>query len=262
MAIQWQEASQTTSPSIRSSSGNNPWMAATIGLLGIIVGFGIGTWNGGGSAFGGAAQQVAQAPSAPTPSVPTPTPQPPAPSAPVPPVDAKTDHIRGDLSKATVAVIEYSDFECPFSKRNHPTMQQITQDYGNKVAFVYRHFPLGFHANAEKEAEASECANDQGKFWQYHDAIFERTTSNGTGFALDKLVPLAKELGLNEAKFKNCLDTGKYTKHVQEQQTAGGAAGVNGTPGNFVLNLKTQKSQALSGAQPFSAFKSAIDAAF
>lgn len=234
-----------------------------MGLFGLIVGFGVATVMKGG--VGASAQipvqQIAKAPTAqaqPNPQAQAPV-IPQAVAATVPSIDFKKDHIRGNI-KATVAVIEYSDFECPFCKRVEPTMQQISKDYGDKVMLVYRHFPLSFHANAKKEAEASDCANDQGKFWEYHDAIFERTTGNGTGFPLDNLVPLAKELGLNESKFKDCLDTGKYAKHVTDEESSGQTAGVNGTPGNFVLNLKTQKQQFISGAQPFSNFKAAIDA--
>lgn len=126
-----------------------------------------------------------------------------APSGPVPPVTQK-DHIRGN-PKAKVVLIEYSDLECPFCKRFHPTMQQVMNTYGDKVAWVYRHYPLSFHANAQKEAEATECAAELGggkAFWTYLDKVMERTTAGGTGFALDQLAPLAKEIGLNDVKFR------------------------------------------------------------
>lgn len=259
--IQWQTASSKNASSPNASvPASNPWFAVSIGLLGIIIGFSLGKWRIGDFPLlaGSPQDQVAQVP--PT----TPPSQPPAPSAPVPPIDAKKDHIRGNLSKAQVAVIEYSDMECPFCKRVHPTYQQIMKEYEDEVVWVYRHYPLSFHANAAKEAEASDCAAELGgndAFWKYVDRIFEKTTGGGTGIALDQLVPLAKEIGLDEATFKSCLDAGTFTKHVQEEMTSGSAAGVNGTPGNFVLNLKTQKSQEVSGAQPFESFKSAIDAA-
>ncbi len=257
--LQWQESGSRAI----SASNSNPWFVVAIGLMGIIVGFGIGSWRGGSFASGAAPQQIAQVPSAATPT-PAAAPQPTPAAGPLQPIDPKVDHIRGDITKAQVAVVEYSDFECPFCKRVEPTMTQISKDYGDKVVVVYRHFPLSFHANAQKEAEATECANDLGgndAFWKYHDAILERTLSNGTGFPLDNLVPLAKEIGLNETKFKNCLDDGKYAKHVQDEQNSGGVAGVNGTPGSFVVNLKTQKSSMISGAVPFQSFKTAIDAA-
>lgn len=148
------------------------------------------------------------------------------------------DHIRGNKN-ANVTFIEYSDFECPFCKRFEPTMQQMEAEYGDRVRIVYRHYPLSFHANAQKEDEASECASELGgndTFWQYHDAIFERTTSGGTGFALADLVPLAKELGLDESKFLDCLDTGKYVQHVKDDMAGGAAAGVTGTPGSILID--------------------------
>ncbi len=180
----------------------------------------------------------------------------------VKPVDFATDHIKGDKN-AKVFVIEYSDFECPFCKRFHPTMQQLVDQYQGKVAWVYRHFPLSFHANAQKEAEASECASEQGgndAFWKYSDKILERTTSNGTGFALTALGPLAKEIGLDQTKFQSCLDSGKYAKHVQQDEQEGQAAGVNGTPGNIIWT-KDGKSQLISGAVPLSSLTTVIDQA-
>lgn len=171
------------------------------------------------------------------------------------------DHIRGNKD-ADIMLVNYSDFECPFCKRFHPTMQQIMKEYGNKVAWVYRHFPLSFHVNAQKEAEATECAAELGGndiFWKYTDSIYEQTTSNGTGFALDKLAPLAKTLGINEAKFKQCLDSGKYAKHVQEDMAGGSAAGVSGTPGTIII-AKNGKKDLIGGALPFEQAKQQIDA--
>ena len=228
-----------------------------MGLMGIIVGYVVATVHVPAPAPGGAAPA---APTAPSPS-PTPAPEPP-PAGDVPKVDASTDHIRGDKN-AKISVIEYSDFEGPFCKRHFPTMQQLFAAYNGKdVNWVFRHFPLSFHANAQKEAEASECAAELGgndAFWKYHDVIFERTTSNGTGFALDALVPLAKEIGLNESKFKTCLDSGKYAKKVQDEETGGGTAGVRGTPGTIVLNNETGESKNISGAVPYATFQSTLD---
>lgn len=258
-SLHWEEAPSKKVPaSYVSKQQTNPWFGVAMILIGVMIGFGIGRWRQG--TFSVAALN---------PSVPTPTAAqaPQAPSQPetaqnLPPIDSQKDHIRGDLGKATVAVIEYSDFECPFCKRHHPTMTQIMDTYKDDVVWIYRHFPLAFHANAQKEAEASECANELGGndiFWQYTDTIFERTTTGGTGFPLENLVTLAKELGLNEDAFKTCLDTGKYAQHVQDDMSGGSAAGVNGTPGNIVMNLKTEENRIVSGAQPFSAFKSVID---
>lgn len=174
---------------------------------------------------------------------------------------SQEDHVRGDRN-ARVALIEYSDMECPFCKRFHPTAQQVIDTYKGKVMWVYRHYPLSFHANAQKEAEAVECANELGgsdAFWKYLDTVYERTTSNGTGFALDKLVPLAKELGLDETKFTLCLDSGKYAAHVKDDMDGGSKSGVTGTPGNILLTIKTGKSNLIAGAVPFETMKAAID---
>ncbi|MBI2483567.1 DsbA family protein [Candidatus Uhrbacteria bacterium] len=170
------------------------------------------------------------------------------------------DHVRGNKD-AAVTIVEYSDLECPFCQRFHPTVQEVVNGYDGKVNWVYRHFPLGFHANAQKEAEASECAADIGgneAFWSYIDAIFARTTANGTGFALDKLVPLAKELGMDEKKFQECLDSGKYTEKVNKDFTEGQAAGVEGTPGGFIVS-KDGRSAPIRGAVPAEQLKADID---
>ncbi len=178
----------------------------------------------------------------------------------VPKVTSK-DHIRGDKN-AKLALIEYSDIECPFCKRFHPTLKQMLDEYKGKVMWVYRDFPLGFHANAQKEAEATECAGELGgedMYWKYLDTLFERTTSNGTGFALDALVPLAKELGLNEGKFRSCLDSGKYLKQIQEEIQGGSRAGVTGTPGSILLDTASGDTQLISGAVPYEQVKQAIE---
>lgn len=168
----------------------------------------------------------------------------------------KDEHIIGSPN-AKVTIVEYSDLECPFCKRFHPTMQQVVKDYGNQVAWIYRHFPLSFHANAQKESEASECAAELGgneAFWKFIDAIYERTTSNGYGFALDKLGPLAKEIGLDQTKFQTCLDSGKYASKVTAQYEDGAKGGVTGTPGTFIND------QYLPGALPLDQVKQVIDA--
>ena len=183
------------------------------------------------------------------------------PSGKIKPVTDK-DHIRGNKN-AKLTLVEYSDFECPFCKRFHPTMQELLKTYEDKIRWVYRHFPLSFHANAQKEAEASECVADLGgndKFWEFTDKIFERTEANGTGFALDKLGSLASELGVNQAEFQTCLDSGKYEKLVKDQIADGTTGGVSGTPATFVIDSKGN-SQIIVGAQPVEGLKTEIDKA-
>ena len=172
------------------------------------------------------------------------------------------ERVRGNKN-AKVTLVEYSDFECPFCKSFHPTMQQLMKTYGDKIRWVYRDYPLPFHQNAQKEAEAGRCIAELGgndAFWKYADAIFERTTANGTGFALDKLGPLAAEIGVNQTKFQQCLDSGKYTQAVKDQITEGGTGGVNGTPSTFVVDTNGN-TKLVVGAQPIDAFKTVIDQA-
>ena len=251
-------------PFTSSSASYPPWFGFVLGIfggaavsclmIGLVLGYSVA---GGGINLGGGGGTVAANP----PDAPVPPAPPAAPSGPVPPVTDR-DHVRGN-PKAKVTVIEYSDFECPFCKRHAPTMAQILTTYKDDVNVVFRHFPLSFHANAQKEAEASECVAElagNDAFWKFHDAIFERSTVGGTGFALDKLPALAKEVGADEAKFKECLDSGKHAKYVQDQMQAGIDAGVQGTPGNFIVNNDTEESKDLSGAVPFASFKTEIDA--
>lgn len=173
----------------------------------------------------------------------------------------ESDHVRGDRS-ARILLIEYSDLECPFCKRFHPTAQQVVDEYKGKVAWVYRHFPLDqIHAKADKEAEAVECANDlagNDGFWKLVDKIYEVTPSNN-GLDLDDLPKLAGEVGLDQNKFKSCLDSGKYAAHVEEDYQGGIKAGITGTPGNILLDTKTGNTKLIPGAQPFDQIKQAID---
>ena len=172
------------------------------------------------------------------------------------------DHIRGNKN-AKVTLIEYSDFECPFCKNFESTVNDIMKTYGDKIRLVYRHYPLPFHTNAQKEAEASECVAELGGndlFWKFADSIYQKTTSNGTGFALDALGPLAAEVGINQQQFQSCLDSGKYEKLVKDSVAEGQTAGVQGTPSTFIVDSKGN-SQIVVGAQPIDGFKTAIDKA-
>lgn len=174
---------------------------------------------------------------------------------------SEDDHVRGNRN-AKIALIEYSDLECPFCKRFHPTAQQVVDEYDGKVMWVYRHFPLdNLHPKADKEAEAAECAGEIGeadKFWAMVDKIFEVTPSNN-GLDLDDLPKLAKESGVDGQKFRECLDSGKFIQHVEDDYQSGIRAGVTGTPGNILLDIKTGKTRVIPGAVPFEQVKQAID---
>ncbi|MBI2667714.1 DsbA family protein [Candidatus Woesearchaeota archaeon] len=162
------------------------------------------------------------------------------------------DKVKGDLN-APVTIIEYSDFECPFCKRFFlETLPLIKKQYidTGKVKFVYKHFPLSsIHFNAQLAAEASECANEQNKFWEYHDLLFE----NSPNLRESDLVRYASQINLDMDKFKGCLKSGRYKGIIGEELREGSKNGVTGTPG-FLINGKL-----ISGAQPFNVFKQAIE---
>ena len=187
--------------------------------------------------------------------------QPSEPSVGDAPAVTSEDHIRGS-ENAEVTLIEYSDLECPFCKKFHSTVQKILQEYDGKVRFVYRHYPLPFHKNAQLEAEATECVAELGgndKFWTYVDKIFEKTSSTGTSFDANSLAQLATETGVDGSAVKSCLDSGKYTQRVKDQMDGGTKAGVSGTPGTFVTAKKGGKDY-ISGALPYEEVKQKIDA--
>ena len=172
-----------------------------------------------------------------------------------------TDHIRGDRN-SRVLLIEYSDLECPFCKQFHPTAEQVVKDYNGQVAWVYRHFPLDqLHSKADKEAEAVECANELGgsdAFWALTDKIYEVTPANN-GLDPEQLPVLAEGVGLNKDAFKTCLDSGKFAALVEEDYQSGIKAGINGTPGNILLDTKSGKTVSIPGAVPIESLKSSID---
>lgn len=166
------------------------------------------------------------------------------------------DHIRGKKN-AKVTVVEFSDTECPFCKRFHPTMQRLVEEYPNEVNWVYRHFPLdSLHRKARREAEATECAGEQGKFWEYLDRLFEVTPSND-GLQDSQLPQIAEDVGLNVQKFETCLESGKYAAKVAADLADAQAAGGNGTPYSVVL-VGDEKIP-VSGAVPFEQLKTIID---
>ncbi len=172
-----------------------------------------------------------------------------APSAAVVVPPSADEHVLGDLSKAKVVMIEYSDFECPFCERHHPTMQQAVDEFGDDVAWVFRHFPLSFHAEARPSALASECAAEQGKFWEFGDEMFENQSKLGDDFYSE----VASDLGLDMTQFNDCYESEKYAAVVDADQASGTAAGVSGTPATFVNGVL------VSGAIPYSTLKDAIE---
>lgn len=163
------------------------------------------------------------------------------------------DVILGDPN-APVTIIEWGDFQCPFCAQLFNTVEkQAREEYvkTGKVRWVYRDFPLSFHPAAMPAALAAECAKDQGKYWLYHDALFENQATIET---LD-YIKLASTLGLNTSTFKQCVDTQKYKDEIAKDTQDGVAAGVEGTPATFI------NGKLISGAQPYAVFKAEIEAA-
>ncbi len=164
------------------------------------------------------------------------------------------DHILGNPD-AAIALIEFSDTECPFCKRFHVTMRQVMDDYGKqgKVRWIYRHFPLdAIHPKARKEAEATECASELGgneKFWQYLDRIYEITPSNN-GLDLNELPKIAEYAGLDKNKFEECLESGRNAQKVQDDYQDGVNSGAQGTPYTMIIAKDGEKFP-INGALPY-----------
>lgn len=158
--------------------------------------------------------------------------------------------------KAKVAIVEFGDYQCPFCGRFfQQTEPMIREQYvkTGQAKFVWRDFaflgPESFWA-----AEAARCANDQGKFWQYHDILFNRQSGENQGaFNKDNLKKFAGELGLDQTAFDECLDSDRHTQAVKDDTDSGRAVGVGGTPATFV------NGQIVEGAQPFEVFKNLIE---
>jgi protein-disulfide isomerase len=171
------------------------------------------------------------------------------------------DHVLGNRN-SRLQFIVYSDLECPYCKQFHPTAKQISEEYKDSLAFIYRHFPLDIHPKARKEAEATECAQELGGpsvFWKFVDKIFEVTPSNN-GLNLDELPKLAVQIGLNENKFKECLSTGKFIQKIADDYDQGVKAGVGVTPSSVIVDTKTGKNKTITGAVRPEQIKSVIDA--
>lgn len=242
-----------------SPTNGNPWFASTVGLAGLIVGYVIATGVNGiaGVQVGGTinpvvptdagAQQASVAPAVPD----------------TPPTAGEDSPFLGKAD-APVTFIEFTDFQCPFCQRHfQQTFEQIKTNYidTGKIKYVTRHYPLGFHPNAQKASEAAACAQDQGKFWEMHKVLFAKQEewSNLTAADADaKFKSFAADIGLTAAAFGTCLDTDAKADKVRQDLADGSASGIDGTPGFWVLGPDGQ-SQKISGAYPFATFQAAID---
>ncbi|HEX2570782.1 MAG TPA: thioredoxin domain-containing protein [Polyangia bacterium] len=163
---------------------------------------------------------------------------------------AATGPARGPAS-AKVTIIEFSDFQCPYCSQAKDVLEQVMKLYPTQVRLVFRDYPLSFHPNAAKAAEAGHCADEQGKFWEMHDSMFDHQDA----LTVPELEQQAKSLGLDAGRFSECLQSGKYAAAVAENFKAGQKAGVDGTPA-FVIN-----GVLVGGLQPVEEFRRRIDAA-
>jgi protein-disulfide isomerase len=156
--------------------------------------------------------------------------------------------LRGN-AKAPVTIVEFSDYQCPYCHQIEPTVKSLLAKYGDKVSLSYRDFPLSaIHPYAMGAAEASRCAEEQGKFWEYHDQLFAASKLEKTD-----LVQYARDLKLDDKQFESCLTTEKFKSDIEKDTQEGRNAGVNGTPGFFINGVF------VNGAKPESEFTSIID---
>ena len=166
-------------------------------------------------------------------------------------VDVETEGHPGVGSvDAPITIVEFSDFECPFCRQTEPVIRQIQEEYGDQVRFVYRQFPLNdIHPRAQKAAEASLCADEQGQFWNMHDALFLEPVE----LEVASLKAKAVGVGLDAEAFNECLDSARYEVRVDDDVRDGVRAGVTGTPMVFI------NGRPVSGAQPFESYVAIID---
>lgn len=184
----------------------------------------------------------------------------PTPTGEIRPVD-ETDHIRGNPN-APVVFVEYSDYDCPFCKQFHDTMNRIITEYGpdGRVAWVYRHFPLEqLHPNAPLVAHASECVADlagNDAFWEFSDLIFgERGTNEPT--PITNLPDYAETVGVDRAAFTSCMDEQRFVAEVEADLNDGINAGAQGTP--YTLVIVGDQQGVINGAQPYDVVKQITD---
>jgi protein-disulfide isomerase len=164
-------------------------------------------------------------------------------------VSAEDAPFKGPPS-APITIVEFSDFQCSYCKRVVNVLEQVLERYPDKVKLAFRDFPIvNIHPQAEKAAEAAHCAGEQGKFWEFHDLLFDKQDTIPTA----NFAEHAKTLGLEVSSFQTCLDGRKYQAKVERNYAAGVKAGVSGTPAFFI------NGRLLSGAQPLEAFKAVID---
>ena len=219
---------------------NSFWVPIAIILAGVIIAGAVvysdKADNGGVELAGSAEEALPEQPTPPEPGTEKFT------------VSADDDAVKGNKN-AQVEIVEFSDYECPYCASNAETIKKIADEYGDQVAIIFRDFPLDFHANAQKAAEAAECAGDQNMYWEYHDMLF----ANQDSLEIPDLKGYAKELKLKTSVFDKCLDSGAQTEEVKKDIADGAEVGVTGTPATYINGRK------IGGAYPYESFKKIID---
>jgi protein-disulfide isomerase len=189
------------------------------------------------------------------------TPRPAADVLPKDPINVSKEPLKGNRN-AKVALIEYSDYQCPFcSKFVKDTYPQLDTEYvkTGKIQYVFRDLPLDFHKLAFKAAEATHCAGEQGKYWEMHDHLF----LNQSALTPEDLTKHAGTLGLSQSSFQQCLESGRYVADIRKDITEANSSGATGTP-TFLLGTVNKDgtikvTKKLVGAKPYVEFKTAID---
>jgi len=174
------------------------------------------------------------------------------------PTITEDDHIRGN-NQARIAMIEYTDVDCPYCQRFHSTAQQVIEAYPEDVMWVYNHFPIpSLHPDSMKKSEASECVASlagEDAFWSFIDTLYENSPA-----PVDDLSTYAQNLGVDPNEFTACLDSGEFTQKIEDDQNAGISLGVQGTPSVLLYDTQTGDGTAFPGAVPFETLQEAIDA--
>ena len=173
--------------------------------------------------------------------------------------------VKRGSDNAKIAIVEFSDFECPFCGQYFTDAgKNIMSDYVDtgKINLYYRHLPLSIHPHARELAEAAVCANDQGKFWQYHDDVFTKIVANNRTVPNGLIQTVSNDVGIDSAKLTDCINSKKDSSIIDTDSKDATAAGIDGTPG-FVIGImkdgKVQNGTIISGAQPYAQFKQIID---
>ncbi|MFA5829649.1 MAG: thioredoxin domain-containing protein [Candidatus Gracilibacteria bacterium] len=249
----------------------NPWMLSTAVLIGLIIGFTIGRVIPNISPVDSknVAANTLNAQNAANPTAAAPT----APAAQQEPqfAEINIDYSTATIGKTTdgnwtlgdkkakITLEEYSDFQCPYCHSySATTFPQLYKDYiaTGKVYYIYRNFPLSFHPQAQKAAEAAACAGEQNKFWEMHDALFnnQNAWSSQTETYLQTFQGFAQKLGLDMTKFNQCVNNDQFSALIKKDLAAGNKKGITGTP-TFLVNGENE----IVGAQEYSKFQEALN---